>query len=222
MKIDLSSVEARIIGCLLEKQVTTPEQYPLSLNALVSACNQKSNRDPVMELDETEVQNALDQLVKKYLVAEKTGFGSRVSKFVHRFCNTEFGDLKFSPQSLSIVCVLLLRGAQTPGELRTRTARLFGFKDVNEVEAELQQLAIREDGPFAVKLPREAGRREARWMHLFSGDVTVADEYGKVESNAKKNNTAEFGLQTLEQKLDSMQRQLKDLQTRIEILESRK
>jgi uncharacterized protein YceH (UPF0502 family) len=112
MSIELSPLEARVIGCLLEKEITTPEQYPLSLNALVNACNQKSNRDPVLELDEVTVRQVLDQLIRKYLVSEESGYGSRVAKFRHRFCNTEYGTLKFSSQELAIVCELLLRGAQ--------------------------------------------------------------------------------------------------------------
>jgi uncharacterized protein len=171
MTIELSPNEARLIGSLLEKEITTPEQYPLSLNALTNACNQKSNRDPVLELDETTIQQTLDGLNKKYLISEESGYGSRVAKYRHRFCNTEYGTLKFSPQELGIVCELLLRGPQTPGELRSRASRLCPFKDVTEVEAALDHLAQREDGPFVIRLPREPGKRESRYAHLFSGDV---------------------------------------------------
>ena len=121
MKIVLTPMEARVIGCLIEKQITTPDQYPLSLNALVNACNQKSNRDPMMDVDEATVQRTLDDLSKKHMIMERSGFGSRVPKYQHRFCNTEFGTLKFTPQELAIVCELLLRGPQTPGELRPRS-----------------------------------------------------------------------------------------------------
>ena len=113
MDITLTELEARVIGALIEKEITTPDQYPLSLNALVNACNQKSNREPVMELHEAQVQDTVDVLVKKHMVSEKTAFGSRVTKYRQRFCNTEFGSLAFSPQELGILCVLLLRGAQT-------------------------------------------------------------------------------------------------------------
>lgn len=174
MTIELSPLEARVIGCLIEKQITTPEQYPLSLNALVNACNQKSNRDPVMELVEAEVQALLDGLVKRYLVSEHGGFGSRVAKFQHRFCNTEYGALKFTPQELAIVCELLLRGPQTPGELRSRAGRMAHFNDASEVEAALDALSRREDGPFVVRLPREPGKRESRYAHLFSGAPDMA------------------------------------------------
>ena len=174
MNIELSPHEARVIGALVEKEITTPEQYPLSLNALVNACNQKSNRDPVLDLDDMTVQEVVDRLVKKYLVSEETGHGSRVAKYRHRFCNSEYGKLKFSPQELGIICELLLRGSQTPGELRGRANRLCSLKDVAEVEAVLERLAQREDGPFVVRLPREPGKRESRYAHLFSGEVDVS------------------------------------------------
>lgn len=176
MTVELTASEARVIGCLIEKEITTPEQYPLSLNALTNACNQKSNRDPVLELDETSVQHTVDQLIRKYLVSEQSGYGSRVTKYQHRFCNTEYGALKFSPQELGILCELLLRGPQTPGELRSRASRLCPLKDVTEVDAALSTLSAREDGPFVVRLPREAGKRESRYAHLFSGEVVGADE----------------------------------------------
>ncbi|HYE37840.1 YceH family protein [Methylocaldum sp.] len=166
MKIKLTPHEARVIGCLIEKEITTPEQYPLSLNALTNACNQKSNRDPVFDLDEATVQHTVDGLVKKYLVSASSGFGSRVTKYQHRFCNSEFGDLKLSQQELAIMCELLLRGPQTPGELRTRAERLCKFADVQEVETALTKLMDREE-PLAVRLSREPGKRESRFMHLF-------------------------------------------------------
>jgi uncharacterized protein YceH (UPF0502 family) len=176
MPIELTLPEARVIGCLIEKQVTTPDQYPLSLNALTNACNQKSNRHPVLELGEREVQATVDGLMKRQLVLEKSGFGSRVPKYQHLFCNTQFGSLKFSPQGTAIVCELLLRGPQTPGELRTHAARLAPLKEVGEVEAELDELMTRPDGPFVARLPREAGRRESRYMHLFSGAAPPVTE----------------------------------------------
>ncbi|GAB6041345.1 YceH family protein [Endothiovibrio diazotrophicus] len=184
MKSELSLIETRIIGCLIEKEITTPEQYPLSLNALTNACNQKSNRAPVLDLDETEVQATLDGLVKQRMVVEKGGFGSRVSKYGHRFCNTEFGTLHFSARELGVVCELLLRGAQTPGELRSHAQRLCRFADVGEVEATLEGLASREDGPFVVRLAREPGRRESRYAHLFSGEVSGTANNEPIEREA--------------------------------------
>jgi uncharacterized protein len=174
MKIELTALEARVIGCLIEKAITTPDQYPLSLNALVNACNQKSNRDPVMELREADVQHTVDALSRKHLVMEKSGFGSRVPKYQHRFCNTEFGTLKLDPQELAIVCELLVRGPQTPGELRTRASRLAQISDASEVDAALTRLRDRADGPFVVQLAREPNRRDSRWAHLFSGPVANA------------------------------------------------
>lgn len=177
MAIELTAHEARVIGCLIEKQIATPDQYPLSLNALTNACNQKSNRHPVMALGEREVQAVVDALMRRQLVLEKSGFGSRVPKYQHLFCNTQFGSLKFSPQGTAIVCELLLRGPQTPGELRTHAARLAPLHDVSEVETELEELATRPDGPFVARLAREPGRRESRYMHLFSGEAPpITDE----------------------------------------------
>lgn len=173
MKYQLSPLEARVIGCLLEKQVTTPEQYPLSINGVVTACNQKTNREPVMTLSDTEVQEQLDMLVKRHYLRTVSGFGNRVTKYEQRFCNSEFGDLKLSGAEVALVTTLLLRGAQTPGELRGRAQRMHEFADMAEVENTLERLSNREDGPFVVRLPREPGKRESRYMHLFSGEVDV-------------------------------------------------
>jgi uncharacterized protein len=169
MPLELSALEARVIGCLMEKQVATPDQYPLSLNALVAACNQRSNRDPVMNLEERDVQATVDGLIRKQLVLEKSGFGSRVPKYHQLFCNTQFGTLKFSPTQTAIVCELLLRGPQTPGELRTHAARLAPVRDVQQVETDLEDLLTRPEGPFVVRLAREPGRRESRYAQLFTG-----------------------------------------------------
>ncbi len=175
MRIQLTDLEARVIGVLIEKSITTPDQYPLSLNALRNGCNQKSNREPVLDLAEAEVQSVLDGLAKKHLVMEKSGFGSRVPKFQHRFCNSEFGSLKFTDQELALVCVLLLRGPQTAGELRSRTHRMCSFSDAAEVESTLKVLGQREDGPFVTLLAREPGKREPRYAQLFCGPVQEQD-----------------------------------------------
>lgn len=176
MKHLFSALEARVIGCLLEKQVTTPEQYPMSLNGIVMACNQKTNREPVMTLSEREVQETLDELVKRHYLRTVSGFGNRVTKYEQRFCNSEFGNLKLSPPEVAIVTTLLLRSAQTPGELRGRTGRMFEFSDMAQLEASLEQLEQREDGPFVVRLAREPGKRESRYQHLFSGTVTPGED----------------------------------------------
>src|SRR5690606_1946011 len=174
MKYQLSATEARVIGCLLEKQVTTPEQYPLSVNAVTMACNQKTNREPVMNLGEHEVQDILDELVKRHYLRTVSGFGNRVTKYEQRFCNSEFGDLKLNAAEVAVITTLLLRGAQTPGELRTRASRMHEFADMQEVEQTLDGLATREDGPYVVRLAREPGKRESRYMHLFSGEVDTS------------------------------------------------
>ncbi|HBM0951954.1 YceH family protein [Enterobacter kobei] len=174
MKYQLNGTEARVIGCLLEKQVTTPEQYPLSVNAVTMACNQKTNREPVMNLSEYDVQEVLAALVKRHYLRTVSGFGNRVTKYEQRFCNSEFGDLKLSSAEVAVITTLLLRGAQTPGELRTRASRMHEFSDMQEVEQTLEGLAAREDGPYVVRLAREPGKRESRYMHLFCGDVDIS------------------------------------------------
>lgn len=171
MKIELNFNETRVLGVMLEKESTTPDQCPLSLNALMLGCNQKSNRDPVVAFDESEVQAIVDALVKKHFIIECTGAGSRVPKYQHRFANTEFNSLQLSEQELALLCVLFLRGTQTPGELRTRTTRLANFADVQEVEAALLALMTRSDQAFVAKLSRETGRRESRFVHLLSEEV---------------------------------------------------
>ncbi|CAI1699453.1 MULTISPECIES: YceH family protein [Serratia] len=185
MKYELSAKEARVIGCLLEKQVTTPDQYPLSLNGIQLACNQKTNREPVMELTESEVQQILDLLLKKHFLRTLSGFGNRVVKYEHRFCNSEFGQLKLSAAEVAVVATLLLRGAQTPGELRTRTNRMHEFNDVSEVEQVLTNLSAREDGPFVVRLAREPGKRESRFMHLFCGQIDEAPAEAALENDTE-------------------------------------
>lgn len=216
MKVELSPLEARVIGCLIEKQITTPDQYPLSLNALVAACNQKSNRHPVMDLDEASVQTTLDQLARRHLVIEKSGFGSRVLKYQHRFCNTEFGTLKLTAHELAIVCELLLRGPQTAGELRTRASRMAPFADVTQAEGTLEGLRTRDDGPFVVRLPRETGRRDSRYAHLFSGPVAIPPAAAEPLSTAPPDE-AETGarLAALEEQLRELRAELEELKGRV-------
>jgi uncharacterized protein YceH (UPF0502 family) len=216
MNIELSPIEARVIGCLIEKQITTPDQYPLSLNALVNACNQKSNRDPVMSADEASIQITLDHLIRKHLVIEKSGFGSRVPKYQHRFCNTEFEPLKFTPQELAIVCELLVRGPQTPGELRPRAARMASFSEEGQVETALASLSSRADGPFIVRLPREPGRRDSRYAHLFSGAVTTPTP--TADSIAVPSTVpvpAPSRLERLEKEVQQLKEELNDIKARL-------
>lgn len=216
----LSPVEIRILGALMEKEVTTPEQYPLSLNALVNACNQKSNRSPVLALDEGTVQEALDTLRSKHLVVEKSGFGSRVAKYRHRFCNTEFSDLKLTGQQKAILCELFLRGAQTPGELRARAGRMAAFGDVAEVEAALRAMGDREGGALVRQLPREPGKREARYIHLC-GDSTPADEAAELAASGEMARAPVDGdpVRGLEQRIETLEASLEALRARVDRLE---
>ncbi|SDG98948.1 hypothetical protein SAMN04488136_1064 [Vibrio xiamenensis] len=215
MNIELSPIEARVIGCLLEKEVTTPDYYPLTLNSLTSACNQKSNRDPVTDYSEGQIQDAIDGLISRHLVSDESGFNSRASKYQHRFCNTEFGDLKLSAQEKAIVCVLLLRGAQTPGEIRTRTNRLAEFSDVKQVESVLEALASREGGALTVKLPREPGKRESRYQHLFSGEVDVE---AMAAAMPTQRSTSDERVDALELEVAQLKQQLAQLTERVESL----
>ena len=212
MKHQFTAVEARVIGSLLEKQVTTPEQYPMSLNGIVVACNQKTNREPVMNLSEREVQEALDELAKRRYLRTVTGFGNRVTKYEQRFCNSEFGNLKFSAAEVAIVTTLLLRSAQTPGELRGRTTRMFEFNDMTQLETALEQLAEREDGPFVVRLAREPGKRESRYQHLFSGAV---EEPGFTAE------TQEPAASELEDRVAALEAEVADLKQQLTILLNR-
>ncbi|WP_448667424.1 YceH family protein [Enterobacter mori] len=216
MKYQLSGAEARVVGSLLEKQVTTPEQYPLSVNAVTMACNQKTNREPVMNLSEHDVQEVLDALVKRHYLRTVSGFGNRVTKYEQRFCNSEFGDLKLSSAEVAVITTLLLRGAQTPGELRTRASRMHEFSDMQEVEQTLEGLAAREDGPYVVRLAREPGKRESRYMHLFSGDVDAtsataeSDRPTGNDSLAARVEALEDEVAGLKQRLDALLAHLGD------------
>lgn len=210
MKYQLTATEARVIGCLLEKQVTTPEQYPLSVNAVTMACNQKTNREPVLNLSEHEVQEQLDALVKRHYLRTVSGFGNRVTKYEQRFCNSEFGDLKLSSAEVAVITTLLLRGPQTPGELRSRAARMHEFSDMQEVEQTLENLASREDGPFVLRLAREPGKRESRYMHLFSGDVETLINVVEAVSPA--------GDETLAARVDALENEVAELKQRLDSL----
>jgi len=214
--IHLTPYEARVIGCLLEKHRTSPEHYPLSLNALTNACNQKSSRDPVLELEEATVQDTIDTLMKKHYVVEKSGFGSRVTKYQHRFCNTEFGALKFSEQELGIVCVLLLRGPQTPGELRTRTERLCKFQDIHEVESTLDQLMQRDDGPFVVRLPRVPGKRETRFAHLLGSKIEMRDAAAPAHAVSAGSGADSDRMEQLEQTVNQLSNEIATLKERLD------
>jgi uncharacterized protein len=166
MNIVLSEIEARVLGALVEKDITTPDYYPLSLNALVNACNQKNNRDPVMNLEEGAVRDALNGLQEYGLAGPASGADSRVTKYEHRLQES----FNFSRGETAVLCVLLLRGPQTPGELRGRTERMHRFEDLDAVQSSLQKLIQREP-PLVAVLPRQPGTKESRYVHLLSGEV---------------------------------------------------
>jgi uncharacterized protein YceH (UPF0502 family) len=180
LQIQLNDTEARVIGCLIEKSIVTPDQYPMTLNALTNACNQKSSRDPVMSLTQGDVQHAIRALEGEYLVRTDENFKSQVEKYTQRFCNSRYGNLQFSDAELAVVCLLLLRGPQTPGELRSRSGRLHKFEDNAEVVQALNGLAERDTGPFVVKLARTPGRKDSEFMHLFSGPVDIEAQVSQV------------------------------------------
>lgn len=217
MNLELSPLEARVIGCLIEKEVTTPDYYPLTLNSLTAAVNQKSNREPVLSLSDAEVQDVVSELISRRLVSDESGFNSRASKFQHRFCNTEFGDLKLNQQELAIICCLFLRGPQTPGELRTRTNRLCSFNDVKETEAVLEKLASREPGALVIKLPREPGKRESRYQHLFSGEIDL-DAYAAESLSASSQSNCK--IDALEAEVAELRQEVAELRVLIEKLMS--
>lgn len=214
MDVLLTPLEARVVGSLIEKQVSTPEHYPLSLNALTNACNQKNSREPVMALSDIEVQQALDSLIKKHLASENSGYGSRVVKYQHRFFNSEFGGTHFDAQQMGVVCELLLRGPQTPGELRTRTARLCKIADASQVEQVLNELAHHADGPFVVQLPRQPGRRDSQYAQLFCGEVDAAVEAQPHVAKSLAGSDRER-IEQLEQTVVQLRQELDELKQRL-------
>lgn len=219
--ISLSPEQCRVIGVMLEKETTTPDQYPLSLNAITTACNQKSNREPVMALTETEVQAIVDELVQSNQLMIDHQASGRVNKYFHRFCNTEFGHLQFSPQQRAIICVLLLRGPQTPGELRTRTNRLADFADVSEVESALEALQDLSGQILVKKLAREPGKRESRYVQLLSdfdeNTLTAASENSQPEqSQAEGQSSLNQRVAELEEKIAQLTEQVNMLNELLE------
>ena len=205
MNIVLSDIEARVLGCLVEKEIATPEYYPLSLNALVHACNQKSNREPLMNLEEDSVRQALRALGEQALARSASG-DSRVAKYEHRLSEV----FNFTRPETAILCELLLRGPQTPGELRSRAERMHPFEDLSVVHTTLKHLMERE--PALVKLlPRQAGNKEARYAHLLSGDVEVREASAEREVAVSKSSAENGRLAELESEITSLQREIADL-----------
>jgi hypothetical protein len=212
----LSPNEARVIGCLIEKSVVTPDLYPLTLNALTNACNQKSSRDPVMDLQQGVVQRTVRDLEAKNLVRVEENFKSRTEKYVHRFCNTRFSDYQFEPAQLAIVCLLLLRGAQTPGELRARSGRLHDFADNKAVLDALAGLIEREGDPLVVQLPRTPGRKDAEYMHLLSGPVDVQALAARTRPATSEKDGGRRGESDLEARVSRLEAEVAGLREKLQ------
>ena len=213
---ELTDKEARVIGCLIEKSVVTPDQYPLTLNALTNACNQKSSRDPVMNLTPGEVQHTIRDLEAKHLVRTDENFKSRTEKYTQRFCNTRYSDFQFDDAQLAIVCLLLLRGPQTPGEIRSRSGRLHAFADNSAVVAALTSLIERDGEPLLVKLPRTPGRKDSEYMHLFSGPVDV-DAYVSEAPAERRPSPGRAGFAELEERVGKLEAELASIKEQLGI-----
>ncbi len=215
MPPNLTANEARIIGCLMEKSVVTPDQYPLTLNALTNACNQTSSRNPVMSLEQGMVQRTVRDLQAKHLVRAEENFKSGVVKYKQRLCNTHFGDYQFDPPQFAIVSVLLLRGPRTPGELRAHSGRLHTFADNAAVVIALTGLIEWEGNPLVVKLPRTAGRKDAEYMHLFSGPIDVEAHASQAQAVAATGASERVGVSDLAQRASKLEAEVAELREQL-------
>ncbi|HLX83365.1 MAG TPA: YceH family protein [Terriglobales bacterium] len=210
-EIKLTETEVRVLGSLIEKDITTPEYYPLSLNALVNACNQKSNRDPVMQLDEDAVRDALDGLQQQRLAGPARGADSRVTKYEQRLQEV----FNFTRAETAILCVLLLRGPQTPGELRGRSERLHRFETLEDVQSGLQKLMQREP-PLAKVLPRQPGTKESRYAHLLAGDVVEAEAPVQASGAVERHSADGDRIASLEADVAEIRRELGEVKDKLE------
>lgn len=210
MDIRLSEAEARVLGSLIEKEITTPDYYPLSLNALVNACNQKNNREPVMNLDEHSVREALDGLQSQRLAGPARGADSRVTKYEHRIQEV----FNFTRGETAVLCVLLLRGPQTPGELRGRTERMYRFEHLDDVQSTLQRL-IERDSPLVKILPRQPGTKESRYIHLLSGDVETWTVPADESATAIRASGEGDRIARLEQQVDQLRAEMAEVKQQL-------
>jgi uncharacterized protein len=209
-KLELNDIEVRVLGSLIEKDITTPDYYPLSLNALVNACNQKNNRDPIMTLDEDSVRHALNTLQEKRLAGPAGGADSRVTKYEHRLQEV----YNFDRREIAVICVLLLRGAQTPGELRGRTDRMYRFEALDDVQSTVQRLMDREL-PLVRVLPRQPGTKESRYVHLFAGDTFPPLEASQAAFTSRSAHPDESRIAALETEVSSLRREVDDLRRQL-------
>jgi len=206
MELTLTQNEVRVLGALIEKDITTPEYYPLSLNALVNACNQKSNREPVMQLDENAVRDALSGLQEQGLAGPAGGADSRVTKYEHRTQEV----FNFTRAEIAVMCVLLLRGAQTPGELRGRTERMHRFETLEDVQSALHKLIERQP-PLVKMLPRQPGTKESRCGHLLAGDVVADLTQGLVSATEDRQSGGSDRVARLEEEVAGLRREMAEL-----------
>ena len=209
--MNLTANETRIIGCLMEKSVVTPDLYPMTLNALTNACNQKSSRDPVMSLSPGAVQHTIRELDTKGFVRIEENFKRGVEKYQHRFCNTNFSELQFNSAQYAIICLLMLRGPQTPGELRAHSGRLHHFEDNSAVVVALNSLIEREGDPLAMQLPRTPGRKDSDYMHLLSGPIDIEAYNAKALTTRSSEPTSRVSVADLEQRVSALEAELAEL-----------
>lgn len=210
-ELQLNEVEVRVLGSLIEKDITTPDYYPLSLNALVNACNQKNNREPVMSLEEESVRRALASLQERRMAGPAGGADSRVTKYEHRLQEV----FNFDRREIALICVLLLRGPQTPGELRGRGERMYRFETLDDVQSALQKLMEREP-PLVRVLPRQPGTKESRYMHLFSGDsgiLAVIEDRSAVPASERSGEGSRLAL--LEGEVGRLRREMEELKQQL-------
>jgi uncharacterized protein len=211
MELILTEAEVRVLGSLIEKDITTPDYYPLSLNALLNACNQKSNRDPFMQLDENSVRDALTGLQEQRLAGPASGADSRVTKYEHRAQEV----FNFTRPETAVLCVLLLRGPQTPGELRGRTERMFRFETLDDVQAALQKLMQREP-PLVKVLPRQPGTKESRYVHLLAGEVVVPESPHTASVGLAPGLVGDERLERLEEAVAILRREVGEVKDQLE------
>ena len=216
LPLNLSANECRVLGCLMEKSITTPEQYPLTLNALTNACNQKSARTPVMSLSQGVVQHTVRMLEQQHLLRVEENFKRGVEKYTQRLCNSSFSELQFDDAQFAIICLLLLRGPQTPGELRARSGRLHEFADNEAVVETLDSLIERPGDALVVKLPRSPGRKDSEYMHLLGGEVDLEAHAQQVAQTQPQRETAKSVVAQLEERLSALEAEVAELKERLE------
>ena len=218
MELNLSSNQIRVLGCLVEKELTTPEYYPLTLSSLTNACNQKSNREPVMALSESEVLDSIKELETRYLVREKQLPGSRVAKYAHKLTGTLTDQFGFSDQEIAVLSILFLRGPQTPGEIRTRTQRSCNFNDVQEVDQILTNLTDKNGKQYVKALARQPGKREIRFIHLFGNEDDmnfIADTSHSHSDYSNANSDSPAELQLLQDEVKQLRTELNELKAKV-------